>query len=72
MYAGTGMLPTYGSQLMRPALPTRYTNTCRECQVSCDAQPTIFLVCFLMQYTRFLVYQQMDVLRWVYREFLQE
>lgn len=56
LVAGTGMLPTYGSQLMRPALPTRYTNTCRECQGSCDAQPTIFLVCFLMQYTQLLDY----------------
>lgn len=65
--AGAGLLPTYDSQLMRPALPAPYTNTCRECQGPCDAQPTIFLVRFLMQYPLFLAYSSMGVLGWVYR-----
>lgn len=61
--AGTGMLPTDGSRVMRPALPAH--KHCRECQVSCDARPTSFLGCFLMQCARPLVCKQMDVLRWV-------
>lgn len=68
--AGAGMLPTDGSRVMRPALPAH--KHCRECQLSCDARPTIFLGCFLMQRTRPLVYKQMGILRWACRECLQE
>lgn len=45
--AGTGMLPTDGSRVMRPALPAH--KHCRECQVSCDAHKFPSLLSYAMR-----------------------